>query len=299
MVTEDRKWVRPLLLAGALAVSACSGGGERDDDRSPPDGERAPDRAAGPEGRSAGTGSDLGEVPPPPPVEALPETAGSGSLPGPLVASGEEPFWSADISDGFVVFRRGGLAEITGGIAATETTVDGDLLVDAAPLSVLLKEAACDLAGETYPYIVSLRYEEIDYAGCAFIYEGVRDEGLSTGGYDWSELVADNLTEIDICLDKVPEGSSVVAVYPRGEALTGVMLEDPDRRLYDCGVEAGTGAVAFLDPAEDAFLETLEMVPANFYRGTAEPGACAGQDGQPIKAGQETVGLFYTGGCGG
>ncbi len=170
----------------------------------------------------------------------------------PLFASGNEPFWTAEIDKGWIVFERPGLPLVE--VPVPEFTETGDKLALVSDgLHVELEKGGCD--GEAGPLKIVLKFgavetkdgtEDIEYFGCAGPASEIKSFG--TNSLSWKEMIEPSLTAIDACLAQAGSDKLIVALYPREPGTVGMILGDKLGGYEECGADTQSGEVYFLDP---------------------------------------------------
>ena len=225
--------------------------------------------------------------------ETLPEAVARDidfwNLPLPLLASGSEPFWTAEVDRQWIVFERPGLPLIEVPIEAFENS-DEQVTLTSGDLTVSLTRSACvSASGSENPLSMTIAYDEIDYQGCA----GPSDsEGAHVGeDADWKPLIVSSLTAIDACLEAAVEPRLVRALYPREPGTVGMVLEDEIGQLEECGADLQTGELYFLDPISQQQAQAWISGPASFARAGHSP-VC--ESGSVLENG---IGSYHPSGC--
>lgn len=207
----------------------------------------------------------------------------------PVLASGAEPFWTAEIDGNWITFDRPGLPLVEVPMPEKTHAVEDSLSFSSEGLDVVLSASGCNASKSSLS--VTLTFEEIEYSGCA----GMVDVGDANGhSISWKPLIATSLDEIDACLATTDGPRYIRALYPREAGTIGMILMDDVGRLEECGADTETGEVAFLDPVTRDQASIWLAGPAVFSR--ADSGlTCAGSEasGELI----EGAGEYYPSGC--
>lgn len=210
-------------------------------------------------------------------------------LPTPLLASGEEPYWTAEFAEGWITFSRPGLPLVEVPMPELPANQSGTLSFQAERLGIVLETSVCGDVADALP--VTITFEEVEYLGCAVSGEINPAVSVET---NWQELIPTSLTAIDACLAATDGPRLLRALYPREEGTVGMILVDSVGRYEECGAETETGDVAFLDPIMPDQAEIWFEGEAIFSRsGTSlvcrETGVEFDVDG---------AGVFHPAGCG-
>lgn len=170
----------------------------------------------------------------------------------PLFASGNEPFWTAEIGKGWIVFERPGLPLVEVPVPEFDDTGD-QITFTSQGLSLELTRAGCEGDSGTLGVVIKFEAvehegetEEISYHGCAGSTGKIKSSGTST--ISWKDLVQPSLTAIDACLTTAGSDQLIVALYPREPGTVGMILGDKVGSYSECGADTETGEVYFLDP---------------------------------------------------
>lgn len=206
----------------------------------------------------------------------------------PLLASGNEPYWTAEFAEGWITFTRPGLPLVEVPMPDLPEAQSGTLSIEAERLRVVLAEEACGEVADALS--VTITFEEVDYFGCAASGEINPAVSVET---NWQELIPSSLKAIDACLAATDGPRLLRALYPREEGTVGMILVDSVGRYEECGAELDAGDVAFLDPITPDQAEIWFEGEAVFSRtGTRlvcrETGAEFDVDG---------AGVFHPAGC--
>jgi len=205
---------------------------------------------------------------------------------GEFEAFGAEPDWRIDLLDNWVNFSRTGLDDV-GGLPGPRDVRSGGALIEAGPLSIILKAGACEAGpGQQLPYVVSVYYDGVTYQGC-----GRRAAAGAAGAVPaWSALLPDLLPAIDACASRVQaKPARVTIAYVIDGGQVSVRFLDADGGRYECGAPSGGGTVTFFEPLGDRDVLQGEQAPL-FTRAPEGPpkGACwqnepaKGRDGKVV-----------------
>lgn len=294
---EPAKVMR-MTTAIVLALLTCACGESR-----PPAGAPAPSAAetgaaASPEPSSmdrttsgsqeTNAGSNRRSFLPPPTVD----TAGWALAP-PFYAAGVEPFWRLDADEGWFVFQRSGLAEIDAPIVAPRKD-RGEDTFETRPLEIRVRSGACDLDGSNGDAFVSVVFEGVEFSGCGFAGR-TSLSGPSVSAVDWSSELGASVGAVDSCLARLAEPAIIVSVYPREGNLTAVVVKSSSGRAYECGADANSGEVAFLDPIEPDALAPLGTT--RFIRLPNAPAPDTCPDAAAVFEGDELLGYLLSPEC--
>lgn len=243
------------------------------------------------------------------PVDPTPEdtgTIGSDLSPGymaesilgetlPVFASGNEPFWTAEIGNGWIVFERPGLPLVEVPVPEFEESGDQvNLKADGlhlqlsksgcrdepGSLGIVIKFEAVEFEGES---------EDISYVGCAGSASGLKQDG--TQALAWKDLITPSIMAIDACLDQHSDHQLIVALYPREPGTVGMILSDERGSYFECGADTETGEIYFLDPMTAAQAADW-MTGAAFVR-SGQAISCQ-SDGDALES---DAGLYFPQGC--
>lgn len=170
----------------------------------------------------------------------------------PLFASGNEPFWTAEIGKGWIVFERPGLPLVEVPVPEFDETGD-QITFTSQGLSLELTRAGCEGDNGTLGVVIKFEAvehegetEDIAYHGCAGSTGKIKSSGTST--ISWKDLIQPSLAAIDACLEAAGPEHLIVALYPREPGTVGMILGDRVGGYKECGADTETGEVYFLDP---------------------------------------------------
>jgi uncharacterized membrane protein len=182
---------------------------------------------------------------------------------------GAEPDWKLDLLGNWASFTRPGLEEI-GGMPTPADVRAGGALVEAGPLSIILKAGSCaHPSGEQLPYVMRVFYDGVTYDGCA----RRAAEGGAGANPTWAVTLPELIPAIDACLAKAPgAGKRVTIAYTTEGTQVKVRILDGEGGRYECS--AGDGA-AMVEPIDDGDVLQGERDPI-FTRAPAKPpaGSC-------------------------
>lgn len=290
-MAKSRAWMHRSVLAVFVFLAACGDKKDEGIEAKPkrPDAEELVIETTPPV-ETAGT-----EVPASRP-EALPVNAFSPETimgaDAPLLALGTEPYWTAEIGEGWITFDRPGLPLVEVPLPEFDDQANQITLVSEG-LSLSMTKVGC--TGDTGSIGVIVSYEEVEfdgnsegvqYLGCAGSANGAH--ALDAGDSSWKDLITPSLPAIDACLEKADGGRLISALYPREPGTVGMILSDKFGGYEECGADTETGEVYFLDPMSASQAEDW-MTGAAFIR-TGETFKCI--PGEDI-----TEGVFLPNGC--
>ncbi|MAI91621.1 hypothetical protein [Ponticaulis sp.] len=219
-----------------------------------------------------------------------PETLLGVSLP--IHMSGDEPFWTGSLAEGWITFERPGLPLVEVPLPELDETATGSLAFEAEDVAITLAAGGCGIGDG--PLNVTLVFQEIEYFGCA----GAEDD-LPGGEFSipsWSELIPVAQGAIDACLEQAGGPRHIRALYPREEGTVGMILMDAAGRYEECGAELDTSAVSFFDPvSEDQAVIWFEG-SAIFSRAGMSPECAAGDQASDVVI-ENDLGVFHPQGC--
>lgn len=202
----------------------------------------------------------------------------------PVLATGTEPYWTAEIGGGWVSFERPGLPLVEVPLPEFDRT-RSPVSLTSEGLTLTLSETCED---ETGGLSVKISYQDVDYFGCAVSANGARTRGATEAS--WKDLIVPSLTAIDACLDQAGEPRLVLALYPREPGTVGMILGDELGGYEECGADTETGEVYFRDPMS-ADQARDWMSGEAFARNGKSPGCRAGE------ALESDLGAFSASGC--
>lgn len=203
----------------------------------------------------------------------------------PILATGSEPFWSAEIDSRWMVFKRPGLPMIEVPLPEIAEGASPTVSFDSEGLGVSLSATGCEGASDRLKVVVT--YEETAYAGCA-------GSGEAETDFSWEPMIKTSLAAIDGCLSEAGGERHIRALYPREAGTIGMILIDEVGHMEECGADSETGAVVFLDPVTPQQAGDWLTGPAVFSReGNGLACASSGQADRMI----EGAGVFHPSGC--
>lgn len=202
----------------------------------------------------------------------------------PLFATGNEPFWTAEIEGGWIVFERPGLPLVEVPLPAFDVQ-QAVIEFSSEGLDVSLSDQACN--DNLGPIQIKLTLNEDDYFGCVV---SKNEQTIHAGSdYSWKDLISPSLKAIDGCLGTSDEGRFVEALYPREPGTVGMILRNAFGSYYECGADVETGEVYFVDAMAREQAEAW-ITGAAFARVDKSP-SCS--NGKPY----EDLGTFSAIGC--
>jgi uncharacterized membrane protein len=267
-MSKSRAWMYRSVLAASVFLVAC--GGNKDESVEPkpvrPDAEELVIETV-PSVETAGTSVPAVRPEIPPPDAFSPETImGEGA---PLLAVGTEPYWTAEIGDGWITFDRPGLPLVEVPLPEFDTTASQIELISEG-LSLSMTKNGC--TGDTGSIGVIIAHEEVEfdgnregvqYLGCAGSSNGAH--AMDAGDSSWKDLITPSLSAIDACLAAAEGERLITGLYPREPGTVGMILGDKFGSYEECGADTETGEVYFLDPMSVSQAEDW-MTGAAFIR---------------------------------
>lgn len=251
-MSGSRKVLRRSVLAAAIILAACGGGKDKSShapevenvdaedltiDVAPPVTTAGTEISSSEDGNFAGAGFS--------PETILGETA-------PLLAIGTEPYWTAEIGEGWIVFDRPGLPLVEVPLPEFKDT-GGAISLQSEGISMTLTPGGCDEGQGSISVVVAYEAVEteggnegINYIGCAGAAGGA--QALDGGDSSWKDLIEPSQTAINACLTTAVEDRLILALYPREPGTVGMILGDKLGGYEECGADTETGEVYFFDP---------------------------------------------------
>ena len=191
---------------------------------------------------------------------------------GEFEAFGTEPDWRIDILDNWVNFSRTGLDEV-GALPGTRDVRAGGALIEAGPLSIILKAGACEAApGQQLPYVANVYFEGVTYEGC-----GRRAAAGAAGAVPaWSALLPELMPAINACAGRVQaKPARVTIAYVIDGGQVSVRFVDSDGGRWECGAPSSGGAISYFEPIGDRDVLQGEQQPLFTLAADTPPkGAC-------------------------
>jgi uncharacterized membrane protein len=178
----------------------------------------------------------------------------------------QEPFWTVEVTDGWVTFIRPGLQPIEGSPERTVTSEGASIRFADAELR--LEQRACaGPNGASLPFVARVFYAGEAYQGCA-------RTGAAGSLAQWTDFIPEMLAAIDACIARANARPVQVTFAYQADEEDGVAvrIRDGEGGRYECTARANGSEVTALDALPDSdrleqegrvmFLRTGQSMPA-------------------------------------
>jgi len=198
-----------------------------------------------------------------PDIPASPDTAPPDILSGHVMASGTEPFWNAELYQGWVMFSRLGLAAVEDEVGPSRVE-GGERVWNGKALQFRVAQTPCTdgMSDTRYPLRAVIVFDDVAYQGCAREMEA--GNNMREPAIDWSAAVAAYEGGIDGCLGANGPGA-VTELFPREGGLVSVRLWLQDGNRVDCASRVASNEIIFMDPLEPFGTSPAARKPANVF----------------------------------